>query len=443
MKITSYKSTLVKPEIPTPPGVLSCSACDHFARPIHVRTLYFFGEKSTGANRDAPQVLKNALSKLLVTFYPNAGRVRRKGDGSLDLEIDCNDAGVVFIETSVDITIDDLGGFQPNALFDKLSPNVDYSVPIEEQPVQLLQVTKFVCGGFSLGMALHHTVADGISAHNFIVSWTEVVLGKPISVRPVFDHTLLNSAGASVPCSPPVELRLRPQGVPPVVAAKRPVKERVFTFTPDQLKKVKEEANSSQANVNDRSFSTFEALSAHTWKGIIRAKALDANEEVKFFTTLDARKRLKPNLPDGYYGNAIIFTSKKTTAGEILSKPLSFSANLVREAVAKMTNENMRSMIAWADAQTESVMVSINTAGNDVSSAGWFRMPFYDTDFGYGKALFAGPADNPYNGCVLMLPGHIGPGSINIFINLYTEHMEKLENDAVFLMHKVMHKVSE
>lgn len=140
MKITSYKSTLMKPEIPTEPEVLSCSACDHFARPIHVRTLYFFGEHSPGANKDAPQVLKSALSKLLVTFYPNAGRVRSKGDGSLDLEIDCNDAGVVFIEAAVDVTIEDLGGFQPNPLFDKLSPNADYSMPIEEQPVQFLQV---------------------------------------------------------------------------------------------------------------------------------------------------------------------------------------------------------------------------------------------------------------------------------------------------------------
>jgi hypothetical protein len=281
---------------------------------------------------------------------------------------------------------------------------------------------------------LHHTVADGISAHHFIKSWTEIVLGKPISVKPVYDHTLLNSAGAAVPTSPPAELILRPKGVPPVTAAKRPVKERVFTFTPDQLKKIKEEANSEEGS----SFTTFESLSAHTWRGIIKAKGLDSNEEVKFFTTLDARKRLKPNLPDGYYGNAIIFTSKKTSAGDVLSKPLSFSAKLVRDAVAKMTDDHMRSYIAWADAQTESVMVAINTAGNDVSSAGWFRMPFYDTDFGYGKALFAGPADNPYNGCVLMLPGHIGVGSINIFINLYTEHMQKLETDADFLMHKVI-----
>jgi shikimate O-hydroxycinnamoyltransferase len=140
MKITAYKSSLIKPEIPTSPEVLSCSACDHFARPIHVRTIYFFGENTPGANKDAPAVLKKALSKLLVAFYPNAGRVRRKNDGTVDLEIDCNDAGVVFIEAAVDMTIDDLGGFQPNPLFDRLSPKADYTMPIEEQPVQFLQV---------------------------------------------------------------------------------------------------------------------------------------------------------------------------------------------------------------------------------------------------------------------------------------------------------------
>jgi shikimate O-hydroxycinnamoyltransferase len=68
------------------------------------------------------------------------------------------------------------------------------------------------------------------------------------------------------------------------------------------------------------------------------------------------------------------------------------------------------------------------------SSAGWFRMPFYETDFGYGKPVFAGPADDPYNGCVLMLPGHVGAGSINVFVLLWKEDMEKLMADTEFMM---------
>lgn len=153
----------------------------------------------------------------------------------------------------------------------------------------------------------------------------------------------------------------------------------------------------------------------------------------RFFTTLDARKRLKPNLPEGYYGNAIIFTHTQAEVQEVLTKPLGFSANLVREAVAKMTNEVMREVIAWAEAQDSGVMVAINTMGSDVSSAGWFRLPFYETDFGFGKPVFSGPADNPYNGCILMLPSP-QPMAINVSIALWEEDMERLEVDKQFLL---------
>ena len=278
-------------------------------------------------------------------------------------------------------------------------------------------------------MANHHTVADGISAHNFVTSWTEIVRGMEISQFPNFDHALLSSRGRAKPNECPAEFRLRPKTMPPPPAKK--TLERTFTFTPEQLKKIKAEA---LGDGSQGSFTTFESLSAHVFRSAIRAKDPDHSETARFFTTLDARKRIKPNLPEGYFGNAIIFTCMPATVGDILQKPLAFSAQLVRESVAKMTDEYVKASWAWAEQQEQSVMVSINTMGNDISSAGWFRMPFYETDFGYGKPIFAGPADNPYNGCILMLPGHVGAGSINVFMALWKEDMERLQADKEFLM---------
>lgn len=291
------------------------------------------------------------------------------------------------------------------------------------------QVTKFKCGGFSLGMANHHTVADGISANNFVMSWTELVRGEEISQLPNFEHHLLSSQGWAKPEDCPAEFRLRPKTMPPPPTRK--TLERIFTFTPEQLKQVKAEA---LGDGSQGSFTTFESLSAHVFRAAIRAKNRDKSEDARFFTTLDARKRIKPNLPEGYFGNAIIFTCMPATVGDILDKPLAFSAQLVRQSIAKMTDEYVKSSWAWAEQQEQSVMVSINTMGNDISSAGWFRMPFYETDFGYGKPIFVGPADNPYNGCILMLPGHVGPGSINVFMALWKEDMERLMEDPEFLM---------
>ena len=43
-----------------------------------------------------PKVLKNALSEILVPFYPVAGRLQHNEDGRL--EIICNRKGVLFVE---------------------------------------------------------------------------------------------------------------------------------------------------------------------------------------------------------------------------------------------------------------------------------------------------------------------------------------------------------
>jgi shikimate O-hydroxycinnamoyltransferase len=141
MQITKLETSTVYPETPTEPGtILPCSICDNFARPIHVRTIYLFKENVPGAHDDVSDKLKAALQKLLVVFYPMAGRVRR-AEGKTGYEIDCNDKGVVWVDAEVDGAMDDIESFQPNWIFDKLLvPRADYSMSIEDIPVQFIQV---------------------------------------------------------------------------------------------------------------------------------------------------------------------------------------------------------------------------------------------------------------------------------------------------------------
>lgn len=141
MQITKLETSTVYPETPTEPGtILPCSICDNFARPIHVRTIYLYKENVPGAHDDVSTKLKAALQKLLVVFYPMAGRVRR-AEGKTGYEIDCNDKGVVWVDAEVDGAMDDIESFQPNRIFDKLLvPRADYSMSIEDIPVQFIQV---------------------------------------------------------------------------------------------------------------------------------------------------------------------------------------------------------------------------------------------------------------------------------------------------------------
>lgn len=52
--------------------------------------------------------LKSSLSRVLVDYYPFAGRLRTTTEDENKLVIDCNGEGALFVEASMDITIEEL-----------------------------------------------------------------------------------------------------------------------------------------------------------------------------------------------------------------------------------------------------------------------------------------------------------------------------------------------
>lgn len=54
------------------------------------------------------KVIKEALSKTLVFYYPFAGRVREGANRKLGVE--CTGEGVMFIEADADVTLQQFGG---------------------------------------------------------------------------------------------------------------------------------------------------------------------------------------------------------------------------------------------------------------------------------------------------------------------------------------------
>lgn len=156
MQIISRETSMVYPQTPTPEHtILPCSISDNLSSISisYVRTMYIYREASSGDHNDAAAKLKAALTKLLVAFYPMAGRVR-PAEGKLGYEIVCNDKGVVWIDAQVDGTIDDFHNFQSTSsiTFDMagklLAPKAAYSMRVEELPVQYIQV-RFVRIRFS------------------------------------------------------------------------------------------------------------------------------------------------------------------------------------------------------------------------------------------------------------------------------------------------------
>ena len=110
MIIKVRESTMVRPAEEGPRRTLWNPNVDLVVPNFHTPSVYFYRPNGASNFFDA-KIMKEALSKVLVPFYPMAGRLRRDEDGRV--EIDCDGQGVLFVEAETGGVIDDFGDFAP------------------------------------------------------------------------------------------------------------------------------------------------------------------------------------------------------------------------------------------------------------------------------------------------------------------------------------------
>ncbi|KAF4349878.1 hypothetical protein G4B88_026993 [Cannabis sativa] len=140
MKMEIKETTMVKPATETPRHVLWTSNLDQMVpKYIHIPTIHFYKPLSSVTDEGFfdPVKLKDALSKVLVPFYPVAGRLVDSSNPNGDrIEIDCNGEGVSlwWLKPTLWLMI------LPSPKLRALVPIVEYSIDISSHPLLLLQV---------------------------------------------------------------------------------------------------------------------------------------------------------------------------------------------------------------------------------------------------------------------------------------------------------------
>lgn len=253
---------------------------------------------------------------------------------------------------------------------DELLPKCDLAfVPsmsrYECLPVLSVQVTSFDCGGWALGVRMTHCLGDAICLVNFVKAWAANACGEP-AAKPVFDPSLLDrhagAVGSAEPDAAKVQLarslplhrldwwdtdadgypawarantdatrpndealrgvQLSPSTAPPWLTwdASAPVDHVQLRFSADEVARLRDAARAGLPPREATTLSRLDALLAHLWLAINRARVPDNDDAPVYMTvTLGLRGRVAPPLPDAFAGSPIVIGHVVSTAAGALS----------------------------------------------------------------------------------------------------------------------------
>ncbi|CAJ1964463.1 unnamed protein product [Sphenostylis stenocarpa] len=397
--VTIVASHNVTPNQPTPTDPLWLSDSDQIGFLAHVPNIYIYKAKHHG---NLIERMKNSLSKTLVHYYPAAGRLRlTKGDR---MEVDCNAKGVTLLEAESSKTFGEYGDFSPSDSTEELVPKVDYTQPIEEIPLLLLQLTRFHGGeGLALGVVISHPLTDATGIMRLINHWAKVNRGEELEPTEI---PFLDRSGFKIPpqhSSPSVKL---PEWKPVPQTAQTEKKERsasLLKLTSSQVERLKKKANEKPSKEGARPYSRFEVVAAHIWRCAAKARESGENHPTFVRFSVNIRSRLNPPLPQNYFGNALAKgVTPKCYESDIIANPLGFAAGKIREAAHAVTDEFIRSQLkaSLGQGQQDHIraffkgqghLMNIPYAGNhNILLTSLTTMPVYEADFGWGKPIYFG-----------------------------------------------------
>ncbi|CAH2069589.1 unnamed protein product, partial [Thlaspi arvense] len=393
MKIQVKQATIVKPAEETPTHSLWLSNLDLIQVRFHMGILYFYNPCSSSSLSDT-QSLIDALSKVLVLFYPAAGRLQKDANGRL--EVRCNGEGVLLVEAETDSTVQDIGFLTHSSDLSQLVPTLDYSVDISSLPLLLFQVTYFKCGAICIGNSIHHTFGTAASLEYFMEAWSRTARGLPVKLEPFFDRTVLRAR------DPPSPVFLHTEYQPPPFH-NPPVKSLLYRSNPEsdsavaslKLTRLQLKALRAKAEVADSKFSTYELLVAHMWRcACFAIEDLSEEHLTRLHIIIDGRSRLRPKLPQGYIGNTLFHARPVSLLGDFRREPLSKTVERVHVEIRKMDNEYLRSAIDYLERHQDLDQL-VPGEGNPIFSCaanfcivGLPKTTAYELDFGWGRPFY-------------------------------------------------------
>ncbi|XP_042484458.1 omega-hydroxypalmitate O-feruloyl transferase-like [Macadamia integrifolia] len=416
--VTKSVPVIVKPASKTNGGLFFLSNVDQYQCLI-ISTVYSY-KPSTRSSDNVFEVIKQALAEVLVHYYPLAGKLIVGSDGRLVVE--CTGEGVPFIEATTTHELEALGNLTKSnfGILGQLVHTLPPTKSILEVPLLAIQVTRFNCGGFVLGVAINHSMVDGLCAMEFISSWAEIAKGSPITVLPFLDRAVMKAREHPKIEFPHHEF-FQIKDLPKTITASEDeiFLIKSFSFNVERLEQLKRSA--MEDGLIERC-SSFVVVAAYTWRIMTESLKMEADEMTKLVFPVDLRSKFNPPFPKGYFGNAIFHTGCLCSAGELTSKPLSFAVQMVQDSIKLVTEDYVRSAIDHYEVNRKNPMATYT-----LFLSTWSKLDFLTTDFGWGKpnqVMLGNPGPN----LCFILPQEEGKKDVDILVVMKESLMNTFED---------------
>ncbi|KAJ4798657.1 HXXXD-type acyl-transferase family protein [Rhynchospora pubera] len=430
-RVEILESSMVVPAEDTLREMLSLSNIDLLKGIKRSNTIYLYKNNEGAKDFFSAEILKSALAKTLVLFYPLAGRHVVGGSN----QIDCNAEGVLFQVARSEVTADSIQ-FEPMSeeIIELFIPKKPHS----SSPLIMLQVTHLKCGSVVLGTSTNHIFIDGRGAALMFRTWSQIARGDLKSVvQPSFDN------GPLCARSPPkvsFEFPVYNPDDPDPSEKEDNTKScvcvlRLFKLSAEQIRKLKMRCS------NISRVSTFCAVSALVWKCYCSASAqelaLAPDRKSSLYFPADIRNRIDPPIPD-YCANGAIRMAATSQVFEITSSPIGDVARTVKAEIDRVTDEYIRSFIDYVKVMSDQKM-PVKTkyvSESDLRIRTILGVPLCDVDFGWGApqlfswekptenrvAYIMNQLGNDNGGIKLTLALH--PSTMKLFEKLFYEELE-------------------
>ncbi|XP_051133347.1 acyltransferase GLAUCE-like [Andrographis paniculata] len=426
LNLTFHQTTLVFPSKETEKRSIFLSNSDHFFNE-NVRTAHFFKANPDYSPENVAARLKNALEKVLVPYDFIAGRLKMNHKVGR-LELDCNVAGAGFVVASTDASLDEIGDFivHPNLGFRQLAvQKIDGLAGEVEQPIFVVQLTSFKCGGFAIGMSMNHILFDGMGAKLFVENLASQAFDddKPLAVIPCKDRSLLAARSPPVVAFPHREFLdlndLHASTPPPSNGNQTRLEYKIFKLSAAQILQLKSRAKNSD-NPAAR-ISSFAVMAALVWQ----CKAFSDNKDrakdkvSTLVHIINIRERVDPPLPMSYSANAVLPMGVSATHDELENGPFGKLVEMITEGAKEMTDEYAKSAIDWLEGRR-------GVPHGDYIVISWMRLGFDRVEYPWGKAMYSCPLVYERREISLIFPDAMD-GGVGAMVALPAEQMERFE----------------